>query len=71
MLALEQNSGTVTTPSHKEQAMQAVEVPQSVPQIGTDNSPVPQVPAPEKAANEEDYSNSQLIRNITAFGDCV
>ena len=51
--------------------MQAVEVPQSVPQIGTDNSPVPQVPAPEKAANEEDYSNSQLIRNITAFGDCV
>ncbi|HEU4707880.1 MAG TPA: hypothetical protein VFS17_01065 [Methylophilaceae bacterium] len=49
--------------------MQAVEVPQSVPPLGTDNIPVPPVPAPEKAANEEDYS--QLIRNITAFGDCV
>lgn len=70
-MALKQNFGQLKT-SHKEKAMQAVDVQQIVPQSGTENAEIPQAPAQEQVTNEDEFgSKGYQIRNITAFGDCV
>lgn len=70
MLALEQNSSVKKETSHKEIAMQAVEVTQIVPQ--DEAADKPQAPVQEQAVKEdESLSILRQIRNISAFCDCV
>lgn len=50
--------------------MQAVEVPQIVPQ-GNETAEKPQAPVKEQAVKEESLNIIRQIRNISAFCDCV
>lgn len=52
--------------------MQVADVQQVIPPNGTENVDLPQPPVKEQAANEDEFGGKgSLIRNITAFGDCV
>lgn len=53
--------------------MQAVEVPQVVPQTGSEPVEKPQAPVLEQAVKDDESRNSIIrqIRNISAFCDCV
>ncbi|HYD33766.1 MAG TPA: hypothetical protein VEA39_04280 [Methylophilaceae bacterium] len=52
--------------------MQVVEVTQTVPQTGNDNTETSRTPAQDQIVKEEETrSILNQIRNISAFGDCV
>jgi len=52
--------------------MQVVEVPQTVPQTGSETIEAPKVQPQEQGVKDEESRNIiRQIRNITAFGDCV
>jgi hypothetical protein len=52
--------------------MQVADIQKTVPQNSPENVDVPQPPVQEQVANDDEFGGpGLLIRDITAFGDCV